>query len=211
MEAPPRLAAVIAMPRELLLRVGGVTHRARVVADDVVEVDGRPVAVEVWPVDESTFVVIADGKRRVVRVGTSGEKAWAQAAGEAFEIEPPAPARAGGERVDAGTAASAGGSASASGSADGADLSAPMPATVAAVLVAPGDRVTAGDPVVRLEAMKMELVVAAPRTGRVATVDCREGDLVQPGHPLITLEDDPVDGGPDAPPGSPRGSMAQTA
>ena len=65
-----------------------------------------------------------------------------------------------------------------------------MPATVTAVLVSPGDSVAAGEPIVRLEAMKMELVVAAPRAGRVATVDCREGDLVPPGRSLVTLEGD---------------------
>ena len=73
-----------------------------------------------------------------------------------------------------------------------------MPATVTAVLVHPGDRVAAGEPLVRLEAMKMELVVAAPRAGRVATIDCREGEIVQPGRPLFTLEDDPATGSPGA-------------
>jgi biotin carboxyl carrier protein len=38
-------------------------------------------------------------------------------------------------------------------------LSSPMPATVAAVQVSPGDRVAAGDLLIMLEAMKMELPI----------------------------------------------------
>ena len=66
-------------------------------------------------------------------------------------------------------------------------LSAPMPATVTAVLVAPGATVSTGDTLVRLEAMKMELAIRAPVDGTVTGVACREGELVQPGRPLVTL------------------------
>jgi 3-methylcrotonyl-CoA carboxylase alpha subunit len=67
-------------------------------------------------------------------------------------------------------------------------LAAPMPATVAAVHVEPGQQVTSGDVLVTLEAMKMELAIKAPRDGRVRHVACRAGDLVQPGVPLVELE-----------------------
>ena len=67
-------------------------------------------------------------------------------------------------------------------------LSAPMPATVTAVLVEPGTDVVAGDALIRLEAMKMELAIRAPVDGRIAAVHCDVGDLVQPGRPLVTLE-----------------------
>ena len=69
-------------------------------------------------------------------------------------------------------------------------LCAPMPATVSAILVKPGAVVDAGDTLVRLEAMKMELAIRAPSAGRVTTLDCRVGDLVQPGRPLVTLDPD---------------------
>ena len=182
------------MPREFGLRAGGSTPRVRVVSDDVVEVDGRRVAVEVSPVDESTFVVTAGGARHTVHVAVDGERAWAAAGGEAFEIEPAAAAPV---TTDPGGGGAASGGVTAPSGSDGPELSAPMPATVTAVLVSPGDSVAAGDAIVRLEAMKMELVVAAPRASRVATVDCREGDLVRPGRPLVTLEGDPDDGRPD--------------
>ena len=70
---------------------------------------------------------------------------------------------------------------------DEADLSAPMPATVSAVHVTPGDQVAEGDVLITLEAMKMELPIRAPRDGVVSAVHCREGDLVQPGQVLIEL------------------------
>jgi 3-methylcrotonyl-CoA carboxylase alpha subunit len=67
-------------------------------------------------------------------------------------------------------------------------LSAPMPATVLAIKVSPGDEVAVGDLLVLLEAMKMEMPITAPRAGRVKSLACREGDLVQPGVPLLELE-----------------------
>jgi biotin carboxyl carrier protein len=67
-------------------------------------------------------------------------------------------------------------------------VTAPMPATVAAVNVGPGDTVSHGDVLIVLEAMKMELPVRAPGDGRVAAVHCRPGDLVQPDVTLIEFE-----------------------
>jgi 3-methylcrotonyl-CoA carboxylase alpha subunit len=67
-------------------------------------------------------------------------------------------------------------------------LSAPMPATVLAIKVAPGQHVDAGDLLVLLEAMKMEVPIKAPRAGRVKSLACREGELVQPGIALVEIE-----------------------
>jgi biotin carboxyl carrier protein len=66
-------------------------------------------------------------------------------------------------------------------------LSPPMSATVVRVAVRAGDRVAAGDTLVVLEAMKMELPIRAPRDGVVRAVHCAEGQLVQPGVRLIEL------------------------
>jgi biotin carboxyl carrier protein len=68
------------------------------------------------------------------------------------------------------------------------DLGAPMPATVVKVLAEPGARVTKGDTLVMLEAMKMELPVRAPRDGVVRAIRCQPGELVQPGVDLVELE-----------------------
>jgi biotin carboxyl carrier protein len=73
------------------------------------------------------------------------------------------------------------------GSADEHALAAPMPAAVRAVLVEAGQHVEAGDLLIMLEAMKMELPVRAPRAGTVRAIHCRPGDLVQPGPALAEL------------------------
>ena len=66
-------------------------------------------------------------------------------------------------------------------------LAAPMPATVRAIEVAVGDRVSRGATLIVLEAMKMELPIKAPADGTVVSVACRVGELVQPGVPLVEL------------------------
>jgi acetyl/propionyl-CoA carboxylase alpha subunit len=58
------------------------------------------------------------------------------------------------------------------------NVTAPMPASVTRVHVAPGDRVDAGQPLVTLTAMKMELTCEAPFAGTVAEVHCEAGELV---------------------------------
>ena len=68
------------------------------------------------------------------------------------------------------------------------DLAAPMPGAVLAVHAAVGAEVAAGDPVVTLEAMKMEHVVAAPRPGRITDLRVRPGDQVTRGQVLAALE-----------------------
>jgi 3-methylcrotonyl-CoA carboxylase alpha subunit len=71
----------------------------------------------------------------------------------------------------------------------GDSLAAPMPATVRKIHVKAGDSVAAGDVLLVLDAMKMELPVRAPRAGRIRALQCTEGELVQPGIPLVALED----------------------
>lgn len=64
----------------------------------------------------------------------------------------------------------------------------PMSATVVRLNVKPGDRVEAGDTLVVLEAMKMELPIRAPRAGQVRALGCAEGQLVHPGTVLVELD-----------------------
>ena len=71
---------------------------------------------------------------------------------------------------------------------DGA-LSAPMPATVRRMHVREGDRVKAGDTLIVLEAMKMELPIRATAGGTIRALHCAEGELVQAGVPLIDVEE----------------------
>ncbi len=50
-----------------------------------------------------------------------------------------------------------------------------------------GQAVKAGDPVVILEAMKMEIPVVAPQDGTVASIDVSVGDPVEAGALLATM------------------------
>ena len=67
-------------------------------------------------------------------------------------------------------------------------VTAPIPGLILKYLVKAGDQVEAGDPVVVLEAMKMQNNLPAPREGRVASVGFKAGDNVNRGDVLITLE-----------------------
>lgn len=69
-------------------------------------------------------------------------------------------------------------------------MEAPMPGVVLRILVAQGDVVAKGAPLLILEAMKMEHQITAPRDGKIAGVNCREGELVQPGVELVTMHED---------------------
>jgi 3-methylcrotonyl-CoA carboxylase alpha subunit len=67
-------------------------------------------------------------------------------------------------------------------------LTSPMPATIIKVIGVPGAAFKRGDTLVVVEAMKMELPIAAEHDGIVKAVHCHEGDLVQAGQTLIELE-----------------------
>lgn len=67
-------------------------------------------------------------------------------------------------------------------------LEAPMPGVITKVMVVVGDDVTKGQPLLALEAMKMEHVIRAPHAGRVKTVSASPGQMVQSGATLVELE-----------------------
>ncbi|MBV9291265.1 MAG: biotin/lipoyl-binding protein, partial [Frankiales bacterium] len=68
-------------------------------------------------------------------------------------------------------------------------LVAPMPGSVVRVLVEKGAQVSAGDPLVVLEAMKMEHTVAAVTAGMVTEVPVNAGQQVEAGAVLVVVEE----------------------
>ena len=65
-----------------------------------------------------------------------------------------------------------------------------MPGTIVAVKVKTGDKVTAGDGVLVIEAMKMENEIQASKTGTVVAVHVAKGDTVTPDESLIEIQPD---------------------
>lgn len=72
-------------------------------------------------------------------------------------------------------------------------LEAPMPGKVARVLVKVGDRVSKGQTLVTVEAMKMEHALKSPKDGVVELLTAVEGALVSPGTPLVKVGDAPAE------------------
>ena len=130
-----------------------------------------PFRVEIDDTEADTYVITGpDAPTRVVAV-LSGDAVWVGADGHVFEIkvhQASGRSHARGREHDV--------------------LGPPMPATVVRIAVKPGDAVRAGDVLIALEAMKMELPIRAPRDGVVSAIHCREGELVQPGAALVELE-----------------------
>ena len=138
-----------------------------------------------------SLALVADEERRIVRLPrqpdsdpappalvVAGDTVFVDVEGRSvsFRLAPP---------PDVDRAARA---AARAGTTDRAELAAPMPGAVLTVHVRAGDRVEAGDPVVTLEAMKMEHVVAAPIAGRLAELLVRPADQVTRGQLLGTIE-----------------------
>ena len=67
-------------------------------------------------------------------------------------------------------------------------IKAPIPGVITRLLVAVGDKVQSGQPVMILEAMKMENEVRAPRPGRVTQLAVNVGQIVGLGELLAEVE-----------------------
>ena len=125
----------------------------------------------ITPLGAGRFLVSRDGRQRVAYATHTGGATWVFLDGEVAVLGPTASR----SRT--------------AGADEPSSLAAPMPATVVAIAVRPGQKVSAGDVLIRLEAMKMELPVRAPRDATVVAIKCREGELVQPGVLLLELDE----------------------
>ncbi|HTY79902.1 MAG TPA: biotin/lipoyl-binding carrier protein [Candidatus Bathyarchaeia archaeon] len=68
------------------------------------------------------------------------------------------------------------------------DVKAHITGVVFQITSKPGDSVAAGDPVIVLESMKMEIPVEAPRAGKVREIKVAEGQTVQEGDTVAVLD-----------------------
>ncbi|MDR3510601.1 MAG: biotin carboxylase N-terminal domain-containing protein [Caulobacteraceae bacterium] len=121
---------------------------------------------------EGAHVVRVDPAAPALQVPTAriGDRVIAFAAGEAFAFTAPEAGHGAGE-----------------GEGDDAVLS-PMPGKVVAVHAAKGEAVKKGQPLVTLEAMKMEHALAAPMDGVLAELTVKAGDQISEGVLIARLE-----------------------
>lgn len=68
------------------------------------------------------------------------------------------------------------------------DVPAPMPGRILDIRVKVEDRVNAGEVLLVMESMKMEMAISAPHPGTVRSVLCGTGDLVEMGQKLLVLQ-----------------------
>jgi acetyl/propionyl-CoA carboxylase alpha subunit len=161
--APQRVGYTAAgLPREVSYRVRGDRVDA--------EVDGVPLRALVRAATPDQVDLEIDGTRRVYRVHQVGADVYVDASdGSSALSEIP--------RFGDPTKLAPAGS-----------LLAPMPGLVLRVLAEPGAVVTAGQPLLVLEAMKMEQTVSAPADGVVAELRAKAGEQVSTGQVLAVLQ-----------------------
>jgi biotin carboxyl carrier protein len=151
----------------LTIRLGDAIVAVRTDADGHVEVGDARYTVET--IDRGLYRV-SDGERSwTVAVAGPPDCRWIGVGGQAAVVEVSDDADRGRTRRRAARH----------------ELTAPMPATVTRLLVEPNSAVKAGDVLLMLEAMKMELAIRAPHDGTVTAIHCSVGDLVQPGVSLL--------------------------
>lgn len=133
--------------------------------------DGAPVSISGQWLDADRFAAVMDGQQISATVIRHGVDISVFGAGGRFRIsvdDPLAPRSA--------------------GVADAGSLFARMPGVVVAVHVEDGAVVTAGTPLLAVEAMKVEHTIRAPADGTVIAVRFAEGERVSEGAELVTFE-----------------------
>jgi biotin carboxyl carrier protein len=163
---------------ELIVAIDGRSRTVRVSkgSDGVylVAIDDGPVRrVHADDLGAGDWALRLDGARRVVGAHVVGDQIAVQVDGRGLV----------GTAIDARTAALRLGAGGGEGR-----VATQMPGAVVRVLVVEGQHVSAGDPVVVVEAMKMENELRAPIDGVVATLHVAPGQAVETGAALVTIE-----------------------
>ncbi|QCK47514.1 acetyl-CoA carboxylase biotin carboxyl carrier protein subunit [Streptococcus pyogenes] len=126
------------------------------------------------------FKITIDGKEYLVEMEEIGAPAQAAAPAQPISTPVPVPTEASPQAEEA--------QAPQPVAAAGADaIPSPMPGTILKVLVAVGDQVTENQPLLILEAMKMENEIVASSAGTITAIHVGQGQVVNPGDGLITI------------------------
>lgn len=134
-------------------------------------VDDAEFELSAEPMGEGRFRLVSDSGTTMAEVTATGTRRFVRLGTLDFVLEREA---AGRRRVAAGAHGG---------------LTAPMPGIVTKVMVVVGEEVAKGQPLVALEAMKMEHLIRAPHAGVVKRVQASPGAMVQSGAELVELEE----------------------
>ncbi|MFE2166334.1 biotin carboxylase N-terminal domain-containing protein [Streptomyces sp. NPDC059447] len=136
---------------------------------------GAPARARIVARTTDTVTVELDGVTHTFSHATSPEGTWLGRDADSWHVQTYDPVEAnlrGGTKTGANT------------------LAAPMPGTVTVVKVAVGDKVTAGQSLLVVEAMKMEHVISAPHAGTVTELDVSPGTTVAMDQVLAVVTPD---------------------
>jgi len=171
------------------VEVGGVTKQVTVVRTGdgfAVTLDGRTFQIDAARIDGHTLSLLVDRVwlKETVRSVHDVTVAPGDAGTGTLMVRvgtTPVPVTVDGRRLRARAASAAAGSGP-------QRVAAPMPGKVVRVLVGAGDAVRARQPLVVVEAMKMENELRADRDGTIAEIHAREGLLVEAGALLLVIQ-----------------------
>lgn len=170
---------------EIVMVIGGRRVKAQVapnspggtgasVQNVTVKVDGHEIGLHLERLDPTTWRIVDEtGAARIARSAERAGARWLHLDGATLAI-----------RIESGVARR-------SQARRPRGLEVPMPGAVTQVAVSEGEIVTAGQPIVVVEAMKMEHVIRAPHAGRVVGLRVRQGEQVDAGAVVAELR--PVD------------------
>jgi len=165
---------------EFKVRVGDKEYMIEFNKDktEIVIINGREVLIEAVNLNDDIISLILDGKSYLFNISSNGETyniVWN--GGEVnFEIED--------ERTRLLNNLIVG----SAGRKSRKRVRAPMPGLVVKIIAGIGDDVKKGDPLVVVEAMKMENEISSPSDGKVAEIMIKEGHVVEKEEVMITLE-----------------------
>ena len=148
-----------------------------------IRIGDRELAAEFTPSADGGGMLLIDGRRYPVFSARQKDSILVSVGPASFEFKP---AEAASRRRARGLAAT--------------EIMAPMPGKILKVLVRDGDLVEAGQPLVAIEAMKMETTLAAESAAMVKQVRVEEGQTVDHGAVLIELSPPPASSGRESAP-----------
>lgn len=138
---------------------------------NIVEIEGESKEIRFTKVDSNLYSVIIDNESLTIGIFKKGKKIQVFYKGNLFEVE----AISDRDSSKAGVAGT------------GLEIMSPMPSRIVKILKEQGDEVDEDEPVVVVEAMKMESELKAPSTGKIKEIKVNEGDTVEEGAILVTL------------------------